>query len=831
MEFANFFREILATDHSPFPYQQRLAQEEWPEVLDVPTGLGKTAAVIVSWLYKRLQSDEETATRLAYCLPMRVLVEQTRDCAQSWCERAAPHFHAASLPVPTVHTLMGGEVDNDWENRPEEPAILIGTQDMLLSRALNRGFAMSRYKWPVHYSLLNNDCLWVFDETQLVGVGIETSAQLQGLRTKLGAHKAHRTLWMSATLGEGQLDTVDHRRPEAGWSAHRLSEADLDNSVARARVSAKKPIDQIQDLVLTKDTAKKGYIDQLAGRLLKEHALRGGLTLVVLNRVQRAQELYEKIRKAPGRGTEDTALIHSRFRPADRGQNESVLLGKGDRIVVATQAVEAGVDVSARTLFTELAPWPSLVQRFGRCNRYGGDEVSILWADIDTQIAKSDALLPYEASDLDEARKLLEELINGDQDAGPESLKKLDYSPPSVVRPVIRRRDVLDLFDTTPDLCGNDIDISRYVRDGEDTDVQIYWRAFGEAQPPIDTPQPERAELCRVSVAAFSKFQKRLDSKRKKLERSTKKADRDLASQLHLWVWDSLEKNWSQASHVRPGQVALLHSQAGGYDLELGWTGETKTSVPEATLAATSSHTPADEDSMESDARTNVGRWVLLKDHLGHVRDEAGELASALNLGSFSAVLQESGLWHDVGKAHEEFQKKLLAPLETHPDLQKPSADGPWAKSNHQLSDPTSRRHFRHELASALAWLALYDGDDARFRDLVAYLVAAHHGKVRMSIRSIPGEQEPKERGRLFARGVWDGDVLDSFELPGGTAHSAVHLDLSLLQLGEGSWLERTLGLRDAPDLGPFRLALLETVVRIADWRASEKEQKELYDE
>ena len=43
---------------------------------------------------------------------------------------------------------------------------------------------------------------------------------------------------------------------------------------------------------------------------------------------------------------------------------------RAGRIVVATQVVEAGVDISARTLVTELAPWSSLVQRFGRVARY-----------------------------------------------------------------------------------------------------------------------------------------------------------------------------------------------------------------------------------------------------------------------------------------------------------------------------------------------------------------------------------------------------------------------------------------------------------------------------
>ena len=62
---------------------------------------------------------------------------------------------------------MGGEEKTDWDIYPEREAILIGTQDMLLSRALNRGYGMSRYRWPMHFGLLNNDALWVMDETQL----------------------------------------------------------------------------------------------------------------------------------------------------------------------------------------------------------------------------------------------------------------------------------------------------------------------------------------------------------------------------------------------------------------------------------------------------------------------------------------------------------------------------------------------------------------------------------------------------------------------------------------------------------------------------------------
>lgn len=826
MTYGAFFKSV--TGYPPFPYQMRLGAEPWPDLLDVPTGLGKTAAAIVAWLYKRLEGDPGTGTRLVYCLPMRVLVQQTEAAAREWCAKAAGQFAAKRLDTPTVHVLMGGDVDDDWENHPERPAILIGTQDMLLSRALNRGYALSRYKWPVHYALLNNDCLWAFDETQLIGVGIETSAQLQGLRAKLGTHAATHSLWMSATLGERQLATVDHRKPEAGWALQMLRADDLKEKLVLARVRASKPTGLLGGARLAKESDTKGYVEALAEAVLAGHAHRGGLTLVIVNRVSRAQAIYRALSAAEGRSEHDTALVHSRFRGADRRREEARLQDTAaDRIVVATQAVEAGVDVSARTLFTELAPWPSLVQRLGRCNRYGDDDAAVHWLDIDTSDDK--LCLPYAASELDRARELLTRLQVNGGDATPQNLKEIAYEAPAVVRPVIRRRDLLDLFDTTPDLSGNDIDISRYIRDGEDTDVQVYWRVFDEATPSDTLREPVRDELCRVSIGAAREYLTLLERQRKKLAAGTEK-DQRVAPHLRAWRWNPLERHWEITTRAHPGQVLLLHAEAGGYDSRLGWTGEIgpKGAVPaiESELDAS-----AESEGYGSDPATSFegGRWVLLEHHLGHVRDEAAVLASAVGLGEYRDILATAGLWHDVGKAHEAFQHKLLAPLGAHPD-RRPRGQGPWAKSSHRLRSVDQRRHFRHELASALAWLAVGAERDPKVRDLVAYLVAAHHGKVRLSLRSLPGETEPLEPGRLFARGVWDGDVLPPFALPDDRRFEGVELDLSLMRLGDGSWLERMLGLRDAEDVGPFRLALLETVVRVADWRASRKEQEGAYD-
>ena len=157
---------------------------------------------------------------------------------------------------------------------------------------------------------------------------------------------------------------------------------------------------------------------------------------------------------------------------------------------------------------------------------------------------------------------------------------------------------------------------------------------------------------------------------------------------------------------------------------------------------------------------------------------------------------------------------------------------GPWAKSEANggrarywifSSDckKIERPYFRHELASALAWLQKRKQMGIA-SDLTAYLIAAHHGKVRLSIRSLAQENSPKEQDRLFARGIWDGDCLTH---ENGILDEDVNLDLSIMQMGEGSWLERTTGLRDNPAIGPFRLAFMESVLRIADWRASRMEE------
>ncbi len=810
MDYEQFFEE--ATGFSPYPYQARLGDEiSLPVLLDVPTGMGKTAAIVLAWMYRVWCRRSGTPNRLIYCLPMRTIVEQTEQAASRWVDEGLRgHFEDEGLVPPSVNVLMGGTQDMEWVDRPEDPAIIIGTQEMLLSRALMRGYGMSRFSWPIHYALMNNDSLWVFDETQLMGVAVETSAQLQGLRSILGTAKPTKSVWMSATLGQAQLNTIDHPRPDDGWPTLTISDDDRARESARKRLEATKRVELLQDAEIGKKThTKRGlktYIESLTQAIMTAHE-EDTLTLIVLNNVRRAQLVYEQLIQSHGRTAENTALIHSRYRPHDRRHNESLLEDEsGDRIIVATQAIEAGVDISSMVLITELADWSSMVQRFGRNNRAGEYERSrVLWVDI-LEEAKEHLMLPYTLEGLERARRRLKGL----KEVGPLVLESL---PPVQeqrdVRPILRRKDLKELFDTTPDLSGDDLDVSRYIRDAEDNDVQVFWRNWEEPdRPPSPTlARPQREELCRVSVRSFDEFVK------------TKKVT--------VWRWDHLGNEehskgcWVRARRFYPGLTVLLHCESGGYNAEIGWNGEQGESVEEVP------HAQNAHEGMNSNDSTTTGVWVPLSDHLEHVARETADVAQALGVRApQKKALVDAARWHDVGKAHEAFQAMLKEPVRrgdvlpgegyTIEDIE----DGIWAKSNHRQGHP-SRRYFRHEVASAIAYLQYADDD------LVAYLIAAHHGKVRLSLRPLPQEVSEKEEHSeigLFTRGVRHGDHLPEVEIPSDGEHSFEPLDLGLMRLGQGSWLERTLALRDDDALGPFRLAWLEMVLRIADWRASAKE-------
>ena len=99
-------------------------------------------------------------------------------------------------------------------------------------------------------------------------------------------------------------------------------------------------------------------------------------TLIICNTVGRAVSVHAALANGKPMGC-DLLLLHSRFRPPEREEQMKRLKStdlaafpKG-QIVVATQVIEAGVDLSSAILWSEVAPLASLAQRLGRLNRHG----------------------------------------------------------------------------------------------------------------------------------------------------------------------------------------------------------------------------------------------------------------------------------------------------------------------------------------------------------------------------------------------------------------------------------------------------------------------------
>jgi len=114
--------------------------------------------------------------------------------------------------------------------------------------------------------------------------------------------------------------------------------------------------------------------------------------LVIANTVKQAKDIFEQIKKKVDENNNyseirnEIYLIHSQFTLCDREKKEKNLEKKFSnpkpddesqgKILVATQVVEASLDIDADVLFTEIAPLDALVQRMGRVLRRYGPKTS-----------------------------------------------------------------------------------------------------------------------------------------------------------------------------------------------------------------------------------------------------------------------------------------------------------------------------------------------------------------------------------------------------------------------------------------------------------------------
>jgi CRISPR-associated endonuclease/helicase Cas3 len=773
MKYKQFF--ATATEFDPFGFQERFRCSNADRlVLKAPTGLGKTDTVLIAWLHRRATEPDSTPKRLVWCLPGRALTEQVAKGAEECVARLVGARLIESIPV---YRLLGGSDDNKITVSPDEAAIMVGTQDILLSRALNRGYARKPFRWPIDFALLNNDCFWVLDEVQLLGDGLATSTQLAAFRETFGVFGPTESCWISATLDPAWLSTVDFDQEVCVIEP---DSEDLRNEIVKRRIHAEKRIEQAP--------ATCRLPGGVAEFVAAEHRV-GTLSLVIVNRVQRAVEIRRELEK---KTNAEVRLLHSRFRAADRKEHVDAVLStlpEAGRIVVSTQVIEAGMDLDASLMVSDLAPYVSMVQRFGRVNRKGESSAGgIYWVDRPLlgkrkawaeQIELKDkereeVFAPYDVGETEESARILEGLTS----ASPADLPTLTATR-TPWKHVLRRADLLDLFDTSTDLDGNEIDISRFVRSDPDRDVYVFWRDWPGDVPPEKMPEIDEGELCPAPIGDFDK----------------------IASKV-AWGWSSAKGEWERPDQVYPGIVLLMHVKEGKYTKDYGWSPESKTAVIPLV------NSDREIEANNADPNSFPRYRQSLTDHTDRVCGEMRRLLDALAASGIEAhrgVLESAARNHDWGKAHPVMQETLHGSAGPYNEL--------LAKSLENRKH--SRSHFRHELASALAMLAA-GGDD-----LAAYVIAAHHGRVRVSMRSMPGE---RETGKVCVRGIWEGDELLECSLGGGVTRASCALTLAPIMLGSVSWAGRALRLRD--ELGPFRLAYLEMLLRAADEKASAKGNK-----
>lgn len=210
-----------------------------------------------------------------------------------------------------------------------------------------------------------------------------------------------------------------------------------------------------------------------------------------------------------------------------------------------------------------------------------------------------------------------------------------------------------------------------------------------------------------------------------------------------------------------------------------------------------------------TDRLSLVARAVSLKDHSQAVEERTSAFAAAVGLApALREALEAAARWHDVGKADPRMQAWLVggSPLAA-PELLAKSGMDPDDQETSELARRRAAypRGARHEFLSATLFLSATNalGHTEEERDLVAHLVATHHGFAR----ALPAPS-PVDDGGVEVELRWDGAFVH--------AHSAY----GFARLDSG-WLERFARLHRR--FGPWGLAYIEAVLRLADITVSQE--------
>jgi len=376
----------------PYPFQRRVAElllSGRNVILQAPTGAGKTMAAMLPFL-DAIEHRRDFPHKCLYAVPMRVLANQ-------FVKEFTSQVRRAGRDDRIRVAIQTGEHADD----PQLAATLtFATIDQVLSSFLLSPYSLSRRLSNLNAGAVVASYL-VFDEFHLFDPISTLPTTLEMLRILRGVAPF---LLMTATFSGNMLDGL-----ASALDAVVVPENDAARQAMQALPSQQK--------------TRRYHVAE--GALSAEAVLahRCSRTLVVCNVVDRARALFEALRDHPDRGDARVLLLHSRFLPKDRQRIEDKIRrlfsqGKdsdrsGSWIVVATQVVEVGLDITCQALHTELAPANAVLQRAGRCARYE-DEDGDVFVYAETFDAESETVdltenvMPYKGQKAEVARTLAE---------------------------------------------------------------------------------------------------------------------------------------------------------------------------------------------------------------------------------------------------------------------------------------------------------------------------------------------------------------------------------------------------------------------------------------
>jgi CRISPR-associated endonuclease/helicase Cas3 len=314
-------------------------------ILHAPTGWGKTFAVVAAL------GEGHTV----YSLPLRVLVDSlVRDANNFNLRRCAAHH--------------GSRKEHAFLDRGDDPAnpieCVFTTLDQSLSAYLGIPVGVSIRQGNILPAVIEASHL-VFDEFHLFEPSRSWTTALLALR-----QSRQNGILLTATFSDIMVEFL----VEVLGATQRGVEL----------VQAPRPFMNIK------------IVRPGRGFASARELVLGERTIVIRNQIEWAKETAGSLRR-DSRVQGRVYLLHSELLPEHRRMVETEVTevfgkrGAGPAVLVATQVVEAGIDITCDVLHTDLCPPSSFIQRIGRCARFEGERGQIFIHPVESSSPYSGA--------------------------------------------------------------------------------------------------------------------------------------------------------------------------------------------------------------------------------------------------------------------------------------------------------------------------------------------------------------------------------------------------------------------------------------------------------